>query len=394
MLAAFRDVLDVAVLRVVHHRDLADVRRRELLVTCVPRGTEPPGTRWVGFDELPEVGARRLLEEATGPAAGPRQPWVHRDWLPAAERWLRAAAGRPATGPVEQRKVWDLSCVLRAPTDGGDVYLKTTVDSALFVDEVAVTLALARLFPGRVPEPVAAEPRAGWLALADFGTEVGWGAPVEVREEVVREFARLQLASVPVLGELRAAGCQDRGLSWLAGQVPSWFGTGPVGRLAPPDVAARLAAAVPRLVGLCAELGAHGLPDTLAHGDMHMGNVARGPRGYLFFDWTDAAVGHPFLDLIAVGQEESPVDRLRLRDAYLSEWHTVGPVDRLAALWPAVEVLSAANQAISYLSLGLSLRSDPVAAPSSLFGSYTVHWLETVVAALDQLDGTRSGRTG
>jgi hypothetical protein len=245
-------------------------------------------------------------------------------------------------------------------------------------------MALARLFPGRVPAPVAAEPGRGYLALADFGAEVGWHAPVEVKEDVVREFARLQLASVPHVPELRAAGCQDRGLEWLAEQVPSWFAAGAVGRFAPPEVAARLDAAVSRLAGLCVELAARGLPVTLAHGDMHMGNVARGPGGYLFFDWTDAAIGHPFVDLIAVTQEDQDADRRRLRDAYLSEWAAAGPLDRLVLLWPIVEVLSAANQAISYMSLGLSLGTD---GPSPLFASYTVYWLEAVVASLDRLDG-------
>jgi hypothetical protein len=369
---------DVALLRVVQIPDVAGVPRRELLVTGVLRGDLPAGTRWGSVPA--ELGP--LLAEASGPQV-PRQPWAHRDWLPTAEQWLRSvvtAAGRTMTGPVEQRRVWDLSCVLRAPADGGDVYLKATVAAPLFVDEVGVTVALARRFPGRVPEPVAADRARGLLALDDVGPEVGWDAPMEVWDEVAREFARLQLASVPYVAELRAAGCQDRRLEWLARQVPLWFGADLVGRFAPPALAARLDAAVPRLVEVCAELAGYGLPTTLAHGDMHLDNVARGPEGYVFFDWTDAAVGHPFLDLIAVDQLGKDSDRLR--DAYLSEWASVAPLDRLRPLWPLVEVLSPANQAVSYMSLGLFLGGGE---PSALFGAYTVEWLENVVAAVDRL---------
>jgi hypothetical protein len=324
----------------------------------------------------------RLLAEATGPRV-PKQPWAHRDWLPAAESWLAtavAATGRTATAPIEQYRVWDLSCVLRAPADGGAVYLKSTVASPLFVDEVEVTVQLARLFPGRVPAPVAADRERRLLALADVGPEVGWGAPVEVFAEVVREFGRLQIASVPYVAELRAAGCRDRGLQWLAGQLPVWFDADVVRRFASPDVTDRVAAAVPRLVELCAGLAAYGLPSTLMHGDMHLGNVARGQHGYVFFDWTDAALGHPFLDLVAIDQLGT--DRDRLRDAYLSEWAAFAPLDQLCALWPLVEVLSRANQAVSYLSLGLFLGNSE---PSSLFRSYTVEWLRTMLAALDRL---------
>ena len=111
-----------------------------------------------------------------------------------------------------------------------------------------------------------------------------------------------------------------------------------------------------------------------------LANVARGRRGYVFFDWTDSAVGHPFLDLIAVDQLGK--DSARLRDAYLSEWASVAPLDRLRPLWPLVEVLSPANQAISYMSLGLFLAEGE---PSTLFGTYTVDWLEKALAALDRL---------
>lgn len=44
--------------------------------------------------------------------------------------------------------------------------------------------ALAGLFPGQVPAPLAVEPERGWMVLADFGGEVGWEAPLEVHQAV------------------------------------------------------------------------------------------------------------------------------------------------------------------------------------------------------------------
>jgi len=40
------------------------------------------------------------------------------------------------------------------------------------------------------------------------------------------------------------------------------------------------------------------LPSTLVHGDLHADNIARTGRGYVLFDWTDACVGHPFVDFV------------------------------------------------------------------------------------------------
>lgn len=135
VVAAMRESLglDLAVLRVVSDREVPEERRHDVLLLCALRGPQPAGTCWVGFDGLPDPDVRALagplLDEATDPLARPRQPWTGRDWLPAVESWLRSAlpaAGRTLTGPIEQRKVWELSCVQRAPTESNrqDLWMK------------------------------------------------------------------------------------------------------------------------------------------------------------------------------------------------------------------------------------------------------------------------------
>ena len=118
------------------------------------------------------------LERGSGRDGG--QPRAARGWFAEAERWLRATMerlGRPVTGTVRQARVWRLSCVLRAPTGDGDVWFKANTTSPLFVNEGVVMGALAGLFPGQVPAPLAVEPERGWMVLADFAEEVGWEAP-------------------------------------------------------------------------------------------------------------------------------------------------------------------------------------------------------------------------
>jgi hypothetical protein len=265
------------------------------------------------------------------------------------------------------------------------------VDSPLFAPEAGVNALLADLFPRHVPTPLAVQPDRGWIATPDFGEELGWEAPMPARQEALRQYAALQQESVRHVDALLAAGCLDRRPAWLGAQLPHWFAEETTRRWAAPELAERLAAAVPRLVELCAELAASPLPDTLLHGDMHMANVARRPGGgYLFFDWTDAGVGHPFVDMIAVVQEKDEKNRAVLREAYLDEWAGAADPARLRRDWAVAEVLAHANQAISYMSLGLSLREKASAAAHPLFGSYTAKWLRDVLGVLDRLDGTRA----
>jgi hypothetical protein len=159
--------------------------------------------------------------------------------------------------------------------------------------------ALAGLFPGQVPAPLAVESERGWMVLADFGEEVGWEAPLEVVEEVAQTYARMQVEATGHVGRLLAAGCLDRRLDRLAAQAQAWLPAVEATAGLPgvdaatwlsPDEEAGLRAAVPGLQARCAELAGHAVPPALVHGDLHLSNVARRPGGYLFFDWTDACV--------------------------------------------------------------------------------------------------------
>ena len=307
--------------------------------------------------------AARVVEELErGPGGDGGQPWAARGWFAEAERWLRSTMerlGRPLTGPVRQARVWRLSCLLRAPTGDGDVWFKANTTSPLFVNEGVVMGALAGLFPGQVPAPLAVEPERGWMVLADFGEEVGWEAPMEVVEEVTQTYARMQVEATAGLPGVDAA-------TWLS-----------------PDEEAGLRAAVPGLQARCAELAGNAVPPVLVHGDLHLSNVARRPGGYLFFDWTDACVAHPFLDLATIRRGTAFVDaadeaelRERLRQAYLPEWASFEPPGRLARAWELAAPLGALRQAVSYRSLATRPPGDPHMAQS------TAWWLRQVLAGL------------
>jgi hypothetical protein len=241
------------------------------------------------------------------------------------------AIGRPLTGPVAQVRAWELSCILRAPTATGDVWFKTNAALPLFVNEGVVLTTLAELFGDRVPAPLAVDAERGWMLLDDHG------------EEVARSYARMQVEAAGQADRLLAAGCHDRRLDRLAAQAEAWL----------PQV----------------------------------GNVARGPAGYTFFDWTDACVVHPFLDLVTIRRGTSFAEgeigseaelRARLRAAYLPAWAALEPPERLDRADRLAAPLGALHQAVSYRSIVAS-RQPPIDVH---MGQSTAWWLRRMLAGL------------
>ena len=142
------------------------------------------------------------------------------------------------------------------------------------------------------------------------------------------------------------------------------------------------------MLARCEELAGHAVPPSIVHGDLHLGNVARGPAGYRFFDWSDACVAHPFFDLLTMrrgtgfAEEEGDVElRDRLRAAYLQAWAPFEPPGRLARASQLADPLGALHHAVSYRSLVAGM-TPPV--ESHMAGS-TAWWLRQMLAGLRDL---------
>jgi phosphotransferase family enzyme len=376
--------LDVALLREAGRRvddDESVIHLTLVFVLRDARARIPEHGRWLGAGEAgcPAEAAAVLADAASGRVPVGRAPWRDAAWLAAAEGWMvdsLAALGRPVRGPVDQVRMAELSCVLRAPTDAGDVYFKATAQSPLLTDEGRVMATLSDLFPGYVPAPLATDHQRRWMLLPDLGPEVGWHAPVDVREEVLRAFARLQIGSVEHVDRLLSAGCLDRTHRWLARYATEWLAEVDLSRWLSSEEAAELRAAGPDLASYCAQLSEHPVPCALGHGDMHLGNVARSGDGYAFFDWSDACVMHPFVDMFAIFFDEDASTRARLRDAYLAEWTSFAPPAQLMRAWRLAEPLAALNQVISYVSIASYL--EPGQDPDGL-GDELAGWARRLI---------------
>ena len=320
--------------------------------------TQKPSASWTPLAELTglrlSADDRALVElHASDQAPPERARWMRRGFVDEASAWIDdalAGLGRTRVGRVEQLSNWCISSILRADTDTGRVFFKATAASPLFVDEGTVTQGLASLFPGCVPRPIAVDVERRWMLLDEFGPLVGWRADLDTRIDVLTTFAGIQRQAAAKRDELLELGVLDRRHAWLAAEIESLATSATMPGLEAAE-AEELARLVPRFVEACERLGAGPVPESLVHGDLHLSNIAREDHGYLFFDWTDASLAHPFLDLLIVLYEDDRDVRVVLRDAYLGQWADSAPEDELRELWRLAEPLASLNQAVSYRAI-------------------------------------------
>lgn len=280
-----------------------------------------------------------------------RPAWLNPGWLPQAVSWIdEQLAGRELarSGEVAVIKRWCLSCILRVPVPAGDFYFKATVDLPLFVNEPILSDFLGQRYPQAVVRPVAIEPEKRWMLLPDFGPLIGWDVPAGAQEAMLRDFAALQQQAAQEPHTLRQMGCLDRGLPHLMAQIEPFFQELSQTNFLSPELMGQLWQRTNQLQAICQELGQFNIPHTLAHGDLHLGNVAGRGGQHTFFDWTDACLSHPFLDLLTIHTAKPPESKTHLRDFYLALWEEFETPERLQQAWNLAEPLCYLHQLISY----------------------------------------------
>lgn len=224
----------------------------------------------------------------------PAYGWRDPEWRAAAESWIgaqAAAAGREVVGPVGGVRFLPWSAVLRAPTNSGDVYFKACGPSQLAAD-------IAR----------------GWLLMPDGGPTLrpvisDTAAGLAHWPRVLAELAAIQHATIPHTADLLALGVPDRRPAALAAVFAAIVERSErlllgQGEGLTRDEFAQLRALRPLVDDLCAELAASPLPAVLVHDDLHEDHVFAAPNAsgawrYTFFDYGDACLSHPFLQMVS-----------------------------------------------------------------------------------------------
>lgn len=328
----------------------------------------PAGCDWVVADDVggptiaPEPAdatLRRWVEERrNGPS--PRRPaWSHPGWLERAGAWMMdrlAATDAPASGSPRLHSLWGLSAVVRAETDRGPAFLKAC--AAVFRSEPRLTATLAAASPDLLPQIIATSDDDGWLLMGDLGSTFLGDQPIDAWADGLDALATIQRQWVGRSNALADSGFEDRGLEVLARRLPALLDDAALGGL-DTNLRRSLSAALPRLTDACRALAEIGPPATVAHGDFHPWNVALQDGHTIVFDWSDAAIGHPFLDLVTwVGRTPDVAARRQMVARYVDRWSDVVPAERAEEAVRLALPLGAIRQVESYRRILDSLDPD------------------------------------
>jgi hypothetical protein len=359
----------------------------------------PAGFAWTATEALDlSTAAPTELHEAVRHAVGRRRdgpgpldpPWSRPGWFDRASAWMTdrmAGLGSMATASPRVVYLWGISIVLRAESAAGPMYLKCS--APIFNQEARVTELLAQVTPDLVTRVAGVEPDEGWLLMYDHGgRQLGEGPP-ERWTVGLDHLATIQHAWTERTGELARAGAAQRPIAELA-ETLGGFSTRDV-------LAARLSAddrrawdaAVPAFEAACRRLDELGPAPTLVHGDFHPWNVTDEPSGPRIFDWTDAAISHPFTDLAVYATRPDDVAiRRAMRDTYLVRWSEHLDPAALAEAGELGIVVGTLYQVDSYLRILESLDADDLWDLAPAVGS----WARSAVATLTEgIDVVRPG---
>ena len=309
-----------------------------------------------------------LTEIESGNIPEVRSPWARVGWFDSASQWIEAQLLKlnyQQLSSVECIKIWGISCILRVRTNKGNLYLKEASTLPLFCNEPVVTTKLAKLFSEHIPTVLSIDFERHWMLLADFGKPIGRDAPIKVQKDVYRLLAQIQIKSVEHINSLLNVGCLDRRLEKLATQVDDLFTDENAISQLKEDENNQLKTLAPHLKNICFQLAEYKIPQTLVHGDLHLGNVAFYNDNYILFDWTDSCITHPFFDMFEFYFSRNiPLlsSAKSVRDEYLTQWTIYEPKSRLLEAWKLAKPLCALHHAVTYqyISNCLELREKQV----------------------------------
>jgi hypothetical protein len=363
--AALRDAYEVRVpfLRVVRRLEDNDERLTTLFEVDTPpqNWTPPKPARWVALESLrvadveplfPDGLEEWLAEQAGAPIPPERAPWARSGWLEPATAWVDEVAH--LTGEPREVRTWPLSAVYEFDTSLGSVYLKACL--SIWRHEPAVTAHLGRRHPGAVPDVVAFNEREGWLLMRELtGVGVHELGP-DATQRMLRLVGELQRAWIGHDADLLALGAPHRPLGGLRKEAPE-------------------------IAHLGDRLAALAIPETMVHGDLHQWNAIVQDGRVVVFDWSDIALGHPFLDLAPVLLHAEAGEGERLIGAYLEPWAGVAPEAQLREAAALGEALGCIHQAVSYRAIRAAF--EP--ADRWLFAGADDFWLKRAAELAERL---------
>ncbi|MBV9791612.1 MAG: phosphotransferase [Chloroflexi bacterium] len=274
-------------------------------------------------------------------------PWARADWFEQASAWIQVELARHAIeliGAIEQPHIRPWSTVLRVPTNQGDLYFKAT--APVLAHEPALTQALSVWRPDCMLQLLATDLDRGWLLMRDAGatlrSQIQSVADLHLWQPILTTYADVQIEMISRADELLALGTLDRRLATLPAQYEQLLADTDAllidqqdGLTA--DEYRRLRELVPEFAAMCERLAGYQIPETLHHDDFHDANIFVSDGRFVFSDWGESCVAHPFFTLLVTLRgvayrlqlDDHAPELAQLRDVYLAPFQRFGSPERL-----------------------------------------------------------------
>lgn len=191
------------------------------------------------------------------------------------------------------------------------------------------------------------------MLLADFGKPLR-KASIKQKKDIYRLLAQIQIKSLEHIDRLLSIGCSDRTLATLSTQIDVLFNDENALSEFNEVKIKQLQKRAIHLKNLCSKLAEYKIPQTLIHGDLHLGNIAFYNNNYIIYDWTDSCISHPFFDMCKLFFSDKKRFFLSPSE-YLSQWRIYEPKSRLLEAWKLAKPLCALHYAITYQYIIASL---------------------------------------
>jgi hypothetical protein len=271
------------------------------LLTALPRNSE---FKAIVLDELSpfELSARDRSALALILSCATAKPLSRVGWINEAVAWIEGTTGQRLSSKddVEQLNAGGGFALVRfSMEDGTRYWLKAT--GAPNHHEFPLTVCLSELCPAFLPPLVATKKEWNAWLTKEVGTPQPDPTPEDSLINASKTFASLQLQTVDCLDVLLASGAFDQRLQVLKSHIDpittylvDAMARQRSTRVAPLSVA-RLLELAELLGDACVRMERLDIPDTLIHNDLSLGNILHDGARCVFTDWSEAAIGNPFL---------------------------------------------------------------------------------------------------
>ncbi|MBD2451360.1 phosphotransferase [Nostoc sp. FACHB-152] len=293
--------------------------------------------------------------------------WVESIWLDKARSWIDDQLTQhniQRIGLIEQPHIRHWSTVLKVPTNIGYIYFKAVVPDLVY--EASVTQVLANWYPHWMPQILAVDQQQGWLLMKDGGMRLREVLKTEndIRywESILPIYAQLQQQSAKRVDDLLNSGLPNRCLAILPTKFKDLLADTEMLNLEHTGGISlaeyqRLQECTDLFAWLCEHLASYGLPESLHHGDLHDGNVFIHEGCYLFFDWGDSSISHPFFTLESTftslenrfSLEKHSFWFELLKECYLNSWFEYETQEKLLEAFNLAQRLSPILSALRWL---------------------------------------------